>query len=254
MIKSFSQFMHSEGDRSSHLSWGPEDVRFRVAESEDLSHVPDLVLPTKPKVHLPSREQLSHWDAHRETFDPDHHNHVFQFKFDSASYNDHLRGIRGQKAEGYKHLDHVTSCPTKEPLVVYRGYRKGFPIHHLKPGAEFHDDGYTGTSFDYKVAHDRSYVHKEWQDGSPSRLNKFHTVGKIHVPAGTKGFFLDHRGDTPYSDEQEFAFHRGTHFRVMKHTLHQWKHVDEDGWHTNYRAHIIHLEVSGQHPKKLDHD
>lgn len=135
-------------------------------------------------------------------------------------------------------LDRVTSYNTRVSSHYYRGIDRLSGIHLKKPGEEFIDHGYTGTSRSPDVAIDFSGEHH----GGP--LHGYRILARIHVPPGTKGHYLEQNKDFAEDfGEKEFLLHRGTRFRVTGHSV-----MD----HPHSRVHIMHMTVAGQHPKKIE--
>ena len=164
---------------------------------------------------------------HGRKLSPEHHNSVAVYKGPMYKAINHPLRHNGEqhKHEHYrladeehkKHverLDHVTgNHKTTKAMHVYRGF-DGHNIHHLDKGDVLHDKGYTSTT----VKHNRTNTFSSWDtakhDGKEKRV-----VAKIHVPKGTKGYYLDNEAHTHGSmAEKEFLLHRGTHFKVLGHT------------------------------------
>lgn len=138
-------------------------------------------------------------------------------------------------AEHTRALERVTSYQTRAPATVWRGVDRGAGIHLKSPGQEFMDHGFTGTSLRPEIAEDFAGEHH----GGP--LDGRRILARIHVPAGTKGHYLE--SDKSMAEdfqEHEFLLHRGTRFRVMGHSI-----------GSDTRVHVMHLRVVGQHPKNL---
>jgi hypothetical protein len=112
-------------------------------------------------------------------------------------------------------------------MHVYRGFgEKTKDLHNLKPGHTIHDKGFTSTSIDHKQAHKFGSIDK---DG-------YNTLAKIHVPAGTKGHYVDseHYGHFNHH-EKEFLLHPVTHFKVTHHSTDH-----------NTKTHFIHMTIHKQ--------
>lgn len=172
-------------------------------------------------------------------------------------------------------LEKVTGIETPRDMHVFRAVYPSSNIHRLLPGQKFTDHGFTGTSLSHHVAlgftgyghgpivdlkisgvekENQGFGQKSYGDtGAPPELHGVPIVARIHVPAGTKGHYVDVEGDSEHSHEQEFLLHRGTTFQVDRHSL-----VRRDGV-LNLRnmgswapgIHVIHMSVLHQLPKKL---
>lgn len=261
--------------RRRHLAWGIQDVQFRRRIDEDYDVVAKRVEPI-------SQEELDHHAEHRKTYDDQmKRSHAF-YKMSSHHFNDQLRNQEnhsseghvsikdydyragspnrrskglvnekdGHKIEHFHALDRITGKPTKTDMHVYRGF-SNFPVHEMKPGTEFIDHGYTGTSRDVRTATSFSHL-----TGGPKPMDH---IARIHVPAGTKAHYLDHPtaeqpSESMHSRENEILLHRGTRFRVMGHS-----EIDGEtarnfvGGHSGSALpmRIVHLKVVGQDPKPL---
>lgn len=258
--------------RRGHMAWGIQDVAFRrrIDESYDVD---------AHSVEPISQEELDHHAEHRASYDDQmKRSHAF-YKMSSYHFNDSLRnqdnhspeghirvkdyrsfsnrrsvGLvdekRGHKIDHYDALDRITGKPTKTDMHVYRGF-SDFPVHEMKPGTEFTDHGYTGTSRNVRTATSFSHL--------TSGSKPMEHIARIHVPAGTKAHYLDHpTAEQPsgsmHSRENEILLHRGTRFRVMGHS-----EIDREtarnfvGGHSDLALpmRIVHLKVVGQDPKPL---
>jgi hypothetical protein len=213
---------------------------------------------------MPSKE-LDHQAEHLEYLrglDAGHEEEVSFYKGGSSAFNRRFRGgydpetglvdfrraWREESAKKYdpedvkamrrktRLMEEVCALPTKEPLELWRGCTGMYS--RLPPGHEFVDDGFTGTSLQPSTAEafsaDRVQVGRR---GYP-------TIAKIHAPAGTLAHYLDHpqRG-TGYDEEQEVLLHRGTRFRVQRHSL---GFKDDAEYGPFY--HVTHMEVLGHEP------
>ena len=102
-----------------------------------------------------------------------------------------------------KNLDHVTgNHKTTEDMHVYR-IMHGIPIEHKRKGSILHDKAYVSTTINHKL-------YTNYKAPENPRI-----MAKIHVPKGTKGYYLDNDfHEHIYKMEKEFLLHRGTHFKV----------------------------------------
>ncbi|SRR6266550_5896859 len=201
---------------------------------------------------LPAGAMEEH-KAHHATLPGGASLEIDRYKQASGNYNHDLRYSKyhtGDTIEHYEHhrvakLDAVTDRPMKTAFTAYRGFASfGDRVQHMKPGQTFTDHGYTGTTLSPAAAH---YFSGETDSGQRH-------IAKIHIPAGTKGHYLPASSDEhPY--EKELLLHRGTQFKVLKHTNVE----DQSTWKTASGARIggkkkmrvTHLEVVGQHPKEV---
>lgn len=222
----------------------------------------------REKVLEKNKVNLDHYKAHHDTLNGADRKYIGSYKRQSSETNGKLRAKRDPRMIGdlkkeiakspkYKALDKITSHPTKEHMVVYRGYdyalsRKDYIPHtkgfgQFKKGFTFKDHGYTGTSLNAETARTHSKgSHTEGWDDSPNannygnRKNHKRAIFAIHLPKGTKGHYFDHH-ENEYDSEQEFVLHRGTSFKVTHHSQ------DDD-------THFIHVKVVHQeshHKSKL---
>jgi hypothetical protein len=243
-MKNFSSFLKSKKARADHFTWEDGDT---VTESNLEEWTAD-----KPLVHTDWKHQKTDSDNphkhefmhHDHTLSKVHKEHMHYYKGDSYSTNHLLRHGKFHSEEQYrnenhahdhiKHMDHVTSYQTKHHHTTYRG---GIPsdIHKFKPGHQFQDHGYTGTSLNHHVAanfsggaHHKNGVTKEGRK----------IMHVIHSPPGTKAHYVDVDQNRSLASEHEMVLHRGTKFKVTHHS-----HDAE--------YHYIHSRVVGNKHKKM---
>lgn len=273
--------------RTYHLTWNEGDLEHHLAEDYDI-RVPSYphLLGVKYEGNINSFGDNDHLDS----FDMDHHNgHVSrmtgsigrkittadQYKEDSNSFNNHLRRADREHGklrlrtgygslERYHHMDEITSNPLNRSHVLWRGVDLGAGIHRLKPGTEFTDHGYTGTSTSREIAmsfagnHNRDPYAPQghsWLRTAdprvPEHLDGSKIIARIGVPEGTRAHYMKTLTEL-HSGEREMTLQRGTRFRVTHHSLHS----GADG----FPAHVVHMNVVGQHsrpiaiPKHLEDD
>lgn len=260
--------------RKGHLGWTAgdceigkpldEESSYRAKPHDPLPHLQDLrpLADEHFKDHVPSERQAMAWREHATNIGEKHRNHVSWYKGDSSEANKPLRkavqigGILHLRADhnmpdvttGHiKAMEHVTSTPTTERMNVYRGLDRHSQLHTLAPGDHFVDHGFTGTSLKRSSAHDFGGQHYAGDEGIPHDLADHHMLARIHVPAGTKGHYLDAQPNV-HNDEHEFLLHRGTKFQVTGHSKSQIQHGN-----FIHKLHIIHMRVVGQNPMPIRH-
>lgn len=272
-MRTFREHCSPRGD---HLAWGDGSVEHHLDERElEYSHLSGI---EHSETHFPQVEgdhfnayDHDHHSAWHRSLDRKHRGTILDYKQDSGVFNSHLRmaektpdSLHLHSGYGdmsrYDKMDKITSNPTPRDHTVWRGATLRSGIHKLKPGSEFTDHGYTGTSFSRGTArsfagdHDRSPSSPDdarpgpFQQADPRVPKHFDgaaIVARIHVPAGTRAHYLDVHPDTPHP-ENELTLHRGTRFRVTGHSLHR----DSD-LPLAPSTHVVHMEVVGQHPKKI---
>lgn len=264
--------------RKEHLTWGDNDLT-KVSDIKEAEAAKDFRQPepelgqsfeTAPHMehHVESGHEMSpseehHWKKHalslEEKMGHGRYTSVyFGYKGSSSGYvNDQLRNADNHDEQGNIHVrsdhfesldtkthvddvDHLTSAHTIHPMHVYRGFRSGIGFHKdAKPGDIYQDHGFTGTSLKSHIAINFSGMSATKEHGDVRH------VAKIYVPPGTKGHYIDVDGRSSYSSEKEFLLHRGTHFKVLGHSIHK------DTVSNSEKIHVLHLEVIGQHPKNV---
>jgi hypothetical protein len=153
-------------------------------------------------------------------------NHDHKYKF-----NDSFGNTLAKNAHGVtKSLDRVTSHKTDKEFHVYRGIRLP-DVHKMEPGSTLHDKGYPSTTLSAKTAY----------NFAPSVEGNSRVVAKIHVPAGTKGHYLDNGAvHRKHPHEKEFLMARNTKFKI---TGHSFAHHPDD---SERKVHIVHMTVHSQ--------
>lgn len=278
------QFAWKKGDLEFKKKKGDvqEDVAIptpRKVKELDHAHAPwdhaELSTTPHPDVEEPHKDNMAHWENHLHVIREKHGQtnvwgnpvltSLHHYKEDSYSYfNNHLRDhyahtpsdiwVDDGVHERVAHLEHLTSLTVKKPLNVYRGFGSHRDLTHMRVGQHFIDHGFTGTSFRKDMGHSYGlYNHGEhWDEREKvfkkQKLEGYTSFARIHVPAGSKGFYLDHpKAQSPLESEKEFVLHRGTRFRCIGHSL---EHATNN-WGTHTKSHIVHLEVMGHHPKPI---
>lgn len=262
-------------DRKDHFSWNKRDVEHLSTKKVD-EDVSAHLLNMSPTVHridhnhqtdIPD-EEIHNQIRHRNLYTGPMHDAHFAYKVSSFGINNYLRnGVQDPHKDYDKHNEHlekITSNRTVAPFSAYRGFGIGFPIHHLEPGHEFLDKGYTGLSRRLTVAGGGSFLHASHSEhadlGAPRDIQSVpddhplanhYTIAHVSVPAGTKGHLLDmpEHFPTTNSREGEFLLHRGTRFRVLGHSkgvvnTALWPPVPRNALTSN--VHLVHLQVVGQ--------
>jgi hypothetical protein len=268
-VRSLREHIKAVQDRQSHFNWDENDLRSLTLE--DVGHVIRVEDHRAYPPDTPMHElEVQNQDAHRKSVvDASEETRTAhgQYKGSSSSYfNTHLRTgthtdthlILPKHTYGLRHfaaMDRVTGHPTIKPMSTYRGfYGQTDHVRDLPVGHVLVDHGYTGTSHNMATARGFADGGTNWNkpDIADPRSRK-KTLAMIHIPPGTMGHHLDlvttHWNGTPVAKgqehlqgEAEFVLHRGTHFRVMGHT------VSKSPW---VPVHFVHLQVIGQHPKPL---
>lgn len=232
----------------------PDHLRADRLPKSDVDHHTDSIM---------RNDHLEHFKGVDSKLSDEHREAVSDYKWSSEPINSPLRSGRreghllipnvpGRRVFDEKNhreavkshlnkvesLDSVTGHRVPFDMHVYRGWQN-VPMHHLEPGREFTDHGYTGTSTKRSIANSFAGLHHGTSWGHPHLAGRS-IISQIHVPAGTRGHFLDADPDaSAHSKESEFLLHRGTRFRVEGHRL------------VGDRLHVVDLSIVGQHPKQL---
>jgi hypothetical protein len=253
-ITPFSRFV--KDPRGFHMAWRAVDVEIHhspVGESfSQPSTLPELGHDFHSAPHIkdmpdeiPMRmDFFGH--GHMIESDENLKKMLARYKVSSEDYNHGLRNTYYHKGVGEEHrivppmsLDHyhmmdkIADHSVPRTYSVYRGFGREFPIHHLKPGAYVHDHAYVSTSFS---------KHQSRIFGAHNGYGML-SMARIEVPAGTRGFHVDHVTN-PYDHENEFLLHRGTTFQVYGHSTHT-------NPHSGSNLHLVHMRVVNQHPAPL---
>lgn len=275
----------AEEVRSNHFTWNENDVIVKKAdqglkEEKQLDFGfkqvkqpgpklgPSLEKATSPSLdHFPVVSPNPNWITqqmkHRGEWSDQHHQARIEYKLESSEYiNNELRdygnyshhnGLPHIPVDHYhvdraSHMEHVTRHPIGKEMHVYRGWGSNFDVSKLGKGDEITDHGFTGCSFNRTLA--SSFGKKSYTDSHVIR----HAT-RIHLPAHTKGHYLDadpHDG-SGYGDEEELLLHRGSTFKVMGHTIHD----NGELWHPKAdkmmpcKLHLVHLKFLHQKPKPI---
>lgn len=164
---------------------------------------------------------------------------INDYKNLSYDSNDELRSskINDLLRKNIRPLDDLTSYSTKRPHDVYRGMKPEHigNIENYIPGKIIHDKGFTGTTPDPNIA----------TRFAPRDEHPNHVIFHIHVPKGTKGFFIDHNRSGRFSEEKEFLLRRGSHFKILGHTIHKDIYPS---------IHVIHMTVHHQDPIQIENN
>ena len=213
-----------------------------------------------PEEHSPdtklSSAELEHQAKHRATLSPrqnlahrmyksvtDSFNRPLRDNYDDGSKTIRMGGssigldkpVDPEFRENVDHMDTVTSLPTKEPMIMYRGIGRSVNPSKLKPGDKFTDHGYTGLS---------RYKHIAALYGTKN--GEHTTIAKVHIPAGSHGHLLDHPDiSSSHQYEGEYTLRRGNQMEVTKHTT----HVDPE---SGAKYHMVHMNLIGQHPAPIE--
>lgn len=175
--------------------------------------------------HHTHEEVTKAFANHASSLTYQHHTAVSGYKSSSYEINDDLRNSKGRTPGKHRkyfqqRLDHVTSGTTTQHMTVYRGIHDR-EFHNKPVGTKFTDHGYTGTSLNPSTA-------RNFSEDYPGE-----GLFRIHVPQGSKAHYFDIH-DNRYQHEREMVIHRGTKYKIMKHS------VDERG------NRVIDLHVVGQ--------
>lgn len=216
---------HRALDRYSSLKSPIDKVRFakRIGHSHDefRSAMSESAPTLKSENEITESKILDH--LHREFGDhgnslSDDHLEAIGYYGNNSEMNHHLR-TSGRTSPYVKDMDHVTSHRIRNKLHLYRG-TTGKEADHwksLKPGDEYVDKGFTGTTASQKTAHDFS----KWNLPHTRRPHMIHIIAH----PGTRGHYIgmhmdaeNKEDDVP--DEHEVVLHRGTKFRVIGHSQH----------------------------------
>ena len=171
-----------------------------------------------PMEQLPHEDGISQRKRHEKTVEAfaNHHanltygerNTISYYKANSYDINGALRQSKGRSAGSTmdkhraKTMEKVTSHTTPHDMTVYRGIHDDAMLKH-PVGHKYIDHAFTGTSLKHKKA-----------SGTFSESGH---VFRIHVPAGTKGHYIDSEPNA-HDHEHEFLLHRGTQFKYIKHS------------------------------------
>jgi hypothetical protein len=234
-MQSFLQFLleSKKKSRQDHFCWNEGDYTIHSLKEDTQTFHSKISMPSEDAIN--ETERRLHKDAadHTKSFSANHLHHIKNYKELSLPINDYHRLSKKRSErldDDTKHLDHVTSHKTSHDFHAYRAFG-GHDVSHLEQGDIIHDKGYTGTSLQTSVPHSIA----RHEASIRSSVHKTHgVVAYIHIPKGTKGYYLDHHSGT-YSHEKEFLLHRGTHFKVTGHS-----HDPE----TN--IHYVHMTVHKQ--------
>ena len=222
-----------------HGTWENPRTDHVTHRDEDKPHWNDYKHQTNnhEKYRKETEEHLSsEAEKHAKTFSDEHHAARKYYKADSGEINMAHRHIPQEHLaehikEKTKNLDHITSQKTSKDMHVYRGF-SGHEIHKLQHGDTVHDKAYVSTSVSHATARQLfASAHPTKYDTTTHK----HVLAKIHVPAGTKGYHIDHHEDHENAGESEFLLHRGTHFKVTGHS-------HDPATHTHY----VHMTVHHQ--------
>lgn len=177
--------------------------------------------------------QRGEFEDYHATLKPSHLEALKSYKNNSSSFNEQLRyGLDHDYKEKISKLDEITSHPVEQSFHVYRGIRNEFSPSQLKTGRLIHDKGFTSTTLDPDIS---TIFSRKKKHSNPNIYQNI--ISKIYVPAGTKGHLLD-MPDVMLRDEQEFLLRRGTHFKVLGHSLHHDR--------TKHLIHVVHMKVLHQ--------
>ena len=201
--------------RKDRFSWKEGDYTVTKAKElkEDVQH-------DKFEDSADESDHLNNeYKKHAKKLSPDQHQAVRDYKHhgfrDINKYHRHRlydnEQTKNEVLDNTKHLDHVTSHKTKKDMHVYRHFGD-MHIHHLKKGDTVHDHAYTSTTTN------RHILSSIYSSYNPE--GKVVHMAKIHVPKGTKGYYLDNDGHKHRNqDEKEFLLHRGSHMKVTGHSV-----------------------------------
>lgn len=200
---------------------------------------------------------------HSKKFSDKHHRVIRDYKEElNEPINDYLRNgtlDNHQIIKKIKILDQITSHSLKRPLDLYRGYnspvfsnnRSEFHKYsNLKPGKILHDKGFTSTSLSPDIAYNNGeflvkknkYIPSiDYDDDLTKDTNIKNIFFHIHAPKGTNAYFLDHHKHF-LNWEQEVLLRRGTHFKVLGHSVHPYKLANGD----SALVHVVHMKVHKQ--------
>jgi hypothetical protein len=180
-----------------------------------------------------------------EEWKPIHHTLTPEQKADFASHAKSFTRAHKLAINAYKHtskdlpkrlgdLNHVTGRKIGHALDVYRGFHSGAEhggklLHHLPVGHEFTLEKHTGTSLNPEYA----------SEYAPDN------TAHIHVPAGSRGHFLDAGNKKKkYDYESEFLLHPNTKVQVVGHTKHHTQVFNPStGKNEHSHYYITHLHV-----------
>jgi hypothetical protein len=245
---SFKNFIiENKNKKASKFFWNTGDLKASINEEAPFHRI-------KSEPFHVSRHEIDYNDArlndqaeeHKKLHDSNHKdsiNHYSDYGHedinryhrhggDSEHFLNHEHVVRGagsyerieQVDEHTKNLDHVTSHKTEHDMHVYRGFGN-MHIKGMKEGSIYHDKGYTSTTINPEIA-------KRFNNNRHHPNN--YTVAKIHVPKGTKGYYIGHH-DYGQAGEKEFLLHRGTHFKITGHSHDPEKNI-----------HVVHMTVHKQ--------
>jgi hypothetical protein len=236
---SFKQYLteSKKKSRRNHFAWQEDDYTIHSLKEDVQGHP---ISNEHENYNNLDKKALKHLNSdakkHTKKLSQEHMDAIERYKGMSSDINNHHRirkrsGTYGKNLDQMTHhLDDITSGKTSHDFHAYRSFAS-HNISHLNPGEILHDKGYTGTSLDHEFVH-------EWSSSPWNKRSDVHSghkiVARIHVPAGTKGHYLDHH-DNPHKFEKEFLLHRGTHFKVTHHTT-----------DSKNKIHYVHMTVHHQ--------
>lgn len=177
------------------------------------------------QMHHTHEEATKAFEKHGMNLENHHRDSIKGYKSSSYEINTDLRHSKGRtpgrdRKVFQRHLDHVTSGTTTQHMTVYRGIHDR-EFYNKPVGTKFTDHGYTGTTLNPDIARDFA---KDYPKTG---------LFRIHVPQGSKAHYFDMHNNN-HQHEREMVIHRGTQYKIMKHS------VDERG------NRVIDLHVVGQ--------